>query len=78
MHENDWTCAAAKTGFRASSWSFRSKTGQRCWSFFDDIEVIPYANSMVFDRDSVDDCVCYIEKKRLLMFKEVFDSHPKR
>ena len=46
--------------------------------FFDDIEVIPYANSMVFDRDSVDDCVCYIEKKRLLMFKEVFDSHPEK
>jgi len=47
-------------------------------SYFEEIELIEYKNSMNFPQDNIDDCVYYVEKKRPFVYKEVMDQYPDR
>lgn len=45
---------------------------------FGRIEKIVFKNALSFPRDNVDDCIDYLEKKKNLLFKEIFDTDPQR
>ena len=45
---------------------------------FGKIEKIVFKNALSFPRDNEDDCIDYLEKKKSLLFKEIFDTDPQR
>jgi len=45
---------------------------------FGRIERIPFENDLSFPQGDIDACIDYLGKKQNLLFKEVFDTNPKR
>lgn len=59
--------------------SFSSEIGySELEAYFQNIEIIPYNNSLVFSTDHIDDCKLYITLKRNLFFKEVISYDAER
>jgi hypothetical protein len=60
-------------------YSFSSEHGlEQLQKHFNKIEKINYNNSMIFNYNNINDCIYYIQKKRNLVYKEVFESMPEK
>jgi ubiquinone/menaquinone biosynthesis C-methylase UbiE len=46
--------------------------------YFNRVERLDYANSMIFTKEHIDDFIFYIQKKKNLIYKEVIDLMPEK
>lgn len=46
--------------------------------YFSEVERLDYTNSMIFDERHIDDLLYYLQKKKILIYKEVMDIMPER